>query len=240
MPFHGSPCLSYRVATGIQSEDVQLAGPRECVAAGVEDRPRFVPESGGMFFAGSSIIPSVTSHVICRMFHGSLLVVQRRQGGWHEALRGDFGEGRACRARGDHAQGVASVAEGAQRADSAQLGRGRVQRAPGARGGYCRDPAHQCAQGGSGQEAFCRGGHGGGSRRSAGSPFQLRAQGRRRVRGALGGAELRRASGGPLAVVAAVAGGSRRGARPHRQCVARDGAAGSKKTQSNRGGESAG
>ena len=27
-------------------------------------------------------------------------------------------------------------------------------------GGHCRDPAHQCAQGGSGQEAFCRGGHG--------------------------------------------------------------------------------
>ena len=93
---------------------------------------------------------------------------------------------------------IASVAEGDQRADSAQRGRGRVQRAPGARGGHCRDPAHQCAQGGSGQEAFCRGGHGGGSRRSAGSPFQLHAQGRRRVRGALGGAELRRASGGSL------------------------------------------
>ena len=38
---------------------------------------------------------SVTSHVICRMFNGSLLVVQRQRGGWHEALRGDFGEGRA-------------------------------------------------------------------------------------------------------------------------------------------------
>ena len=38
---------------------------------------------------------SVTSHVICRMFNGSLLVVQRWRGGWHEALRGDFGEGRA-------------------------------------------------------------------------------------------------------------------------------------------------
>ena len=83
-------------------------------------------------------------------------------------------------------------------------------------------------------------GHGSGSQRAAGSPFQLRAQGRRRVRGALGVAELRRASGGRLAVVAAFAGGSRRGTRPHRQCVARDSAAGPKKTQSNRGGGSAG
>ena len=39
--------------------------------------------------------PSVTSHVMCRMFRGSLLVVQGRRGGWHEALRSDFGEGRA-------------------------------------------------------------------------------------------------------------------------------------------------
>ena len=65
-------------------------------------------------------------------------------------------------------------------------------------------------------------------------------KGRRRVRGAPGGAELRRAAGGPLAVVAAVAGGPRRGTRPHRQCVARDGAPGPKKTQSSRGGASAG
>ena len=43
----------------------------------------------------STLAPSVTSHVICRIFNGSLLVVERRRGGWHEALRGDFGEGRA-------------------------------------------------------------------------------------------------------------------------------------------------
>ena len=90
------------------------------------------------------------------------------------------------------------------------------------------------------KKAFRRRGHGGGTRRAAGSPSPLPAQGRRRVRGALGGAELRRASAGPLAVVAAATGGSRRGARPHRQRVARDGAAGSKKTNSNRGGGSAG
>ena len=183
---------------------------------------------------------SVTSHMICRICPGNLLVVTRRRGGRYEALRGGFGEGGAGRARGDHAQGLASIAEGDQRADSAQLRRGRVQRAPGARGGHCRGPAHQCAQGGSGQEAFRRGGHGGGARRPAGSPSQLRAQGRRRVRGAPGGAELRRAAGGPLAVVAAIAGGPRRGTRPHRQCVARDGAPGPEKTQSSRGGASAG
>ena len=184
--------------------------------------------------------PSVLSYMICRIFHGSFLVVQRRRGGRDEALRGDLGEGGAGRARGGHAQGLASIAESDQRADPAQLRRGRVQRAPGARGGHCRDPAHQCAQGGSGQEAFRRGGHGGGARRPTRSPSQLRAQGRRRVRGAPGGTELRRAAGGLLAVVATVAGGPCRGARPHRQCVARDGAPGPKKTQSSRGDASAG
>ena len=51
---------------------------------------------------------------------------------------------------------------------------------------------------------------------------------RRRVRGAPGGA-------GPLAMVAAVAGRSHRGARPHRQCFARDGAPGPEKKRNQTG-----
>ena len=66
---------------------------------------------------------------------------------------------------------------------------------------------------------------------AAGSPALVRPQGGRRVRGAPGGAELRRAGGGPCAVVAAAAGGPRGGTRPHRQRVARDGASRSKKNE---------
>ena len=46
-----------------------------------------------------------------------------------------------------------------------------------------------------------------------------------------GGVELWRATGWPRAMVAAAAGGPRRGTRLHRQRVARDGAAGSKKNE---------
>ena len=55
--------------------------------------------SGSIFswFAGK---PSVLSYMICRIFYGSFLVVQRRRGGRDEALRGDLGEGGAGRARG--------------------------------------------------------------------------------------------------------------------------------------------
>ncbi len=180
------------------------------------------------------------SRMICRILRGNFLVVQRRRGGRHEALRSDLGEGGAGHALGDHAQGLASIAEGDQCTGSAQLRRRRIQRQPGARGDHCRGPARQCAQGGPGQEAIRRGGHGDGSRQPTGSASQLRSQGRRRVRGAFGGAALRRAAGGSLAVVAAVAGRPRRGTRTHRQRVARDSTAGSKKTRSSRGGVSAG
>ena len=48
--------------------------------------------------------------MICRICPGNLLVVTRRRGGRYEALRSGFGEGGAGRARGDHAQGLASIA----------------------------------------------------------------------------------------------------------------------------------
>ena len=43
---------------------------------------QFPPSSQRVWLAIANVFEaSVTSHVICRMFHGSLLVVQRRQGG---------------------------------------------------------------------------------------------------------------------------------------------------------------
>ena len=50
-----------------------------------------------------------------RMEGGSFLVVRDRRGGWHEAIRGDLAAAGVRRDCGDHAQGVPSFAEGAQR-----------------------------------------------------------------------------------------------------------------------------
>ena len=178
--------------------------------------------------------------MVCRIECGSFLVVRERRGRRHEAIRGDVAAAGARRACGDHAQGVPSFAEGAQRLDPAQLRRGRVQRAPGARGGHSRDLAHQRTQGGPGQEALRGGGAGGGPRRTTRTPAIVCPQGGRRVRGAPGGLELCRAAGGPRAVVAAAVGRPGGGARPHRQRVARDRAPCSKKTRSSRGSGSGG
>ena len=84
-------------------------------------------------------------------------------------------------------------------------------------------------------------GHGSGSQRAAGVAVPATcARPTASFEARLVSRSSAEASGGRLAVVAAFAGGSRRGTRPHRQCVARDSAAGPKKTQSNRGGGSAG
>ena len=101
----------------------------------------------------------------------------------------------------------------------------------GRAGDHRRGLAHQCAQGRPSQEAIRGGRAGGGARRSTRAPARVCPQGRRRVRGAPGGVELRRTAGGPRAVVAAVAGRPGGGTRPHRQRVTRDRAPGSKKNE---------
>ena len=184
---------------------------------------------------------SVMSHVICRTDRVRFLASPHLQGGWHEAVSGGVEGGGARGAGGDHAQGFASFAEGGQRAGSAQLRRGRVQRAARDRPGDRRGAADQRAQGGPGEEAVRGGRPGSGAREPAGASREVPSQGGRRLRGAPRGAQLRRSAGGARAVVAAPAGGPRGGARLHRQRVSRDGAAGAKKkTPSSRGGASAG
>ena len=180
------------------------------------------------------------STVICRIYCATLVAFLRQRGASHEALRGDTGTRRARRACGDYAQGFASIAEGDQCADPAQLRRRRLQRSETERRGHRGGPAYQRAQGRPGQEAFRRGGHGSGPWRPSGAPAHVSAQGGRRVRGASGRTELQRAARGALAMVAAAAGGPGGGTRLHRQRVARDGEAGAKKTPSSRGGASAG
>ena len=185
--------------------------------------------------------PSVMSHVICRKDRVRFLASPRWQGGWHETVSGGAGSWGARGAGGDHAQGLTSFAEGAQRAGSAQLRRGRVQRAARDRPGDRRGVADQRAQGGPGQEAVCGGRSGSGAWGPAGSSSEIPSQGGRGIRGAPRRAQLRRSARGALAVVAAPAGGPRGGTRLHRQRLARDGAARAKKKMpSNRGGASAG
>ena len=87
----------------------------------------------------------------------------------------------------------------------------------------------QFAQGGPGEEAFRGRRARGGAGRPAGVPPQPCAQGRRRVRGAPGGSELRHAARGACAVVVAAAGRPCSRAWPYRRRVPRDGAAGSEK-----------
>ena len=184
---------------------------------------------------------SVMSHVICRKDRVRFLASPRWQGGWHETVSGGAGSWGARGAGGDHAQGLTSFAEGAQRAGSAQLRRGRVQRAARDRPGDRRGVADQRAQGGPGQEAVCGGRSGSGAWGPAGSSSEIPSQGGRGIRGAPRRAQLRRSARGALAVVAAPAGGPRGGTRLHRQRLARDGAARAKKKMpSNRGGASAG
>ena len=181
------------------------------------------------------------SHVICRKDRVRFLASPRWQGGWHETVSGGAGSWGARGAGGDHAQGLTSFAEGAQRAGSAQLRRGRVQRAARDRPGDRRGVADQRAQGGPGQEAVCGGRSGSGAWGPAGSSSEIPSQGGRGIRGAPRRAQLRRSARGALAVVAAPAGGPRGGTRLHRQRLARDGAARAKKKMpSNRGGASAG
>ena len=185
--------------------------------------------------------PSVMSHVICRKERVRFLASPRWQGGWHETVSGGAGSWGARGAGGDHAQGLTSFAEGAQRAGSAQLRRGRVQRAARDRPGDRRGVADQRAQGGPGQEAVCGGRSGSGAWGPAGSSSEIPSQGGRGIRGAPRRAQLRRSARGALAVVAAPAGGPRGGTRLHRHRLARDGAARAKKKMpSNRGGASAG
>ena len=117
----------------------------------------------------------------------------------------------------------------AQRAGSAQLRRGRVQRAARDRPGDRRGVADQRAQGGPGQEAVCGGRSGSGAWGPAGSSSEIPSQGGRGIRGAPRRAQLRRSARGARAVVAAPAGGPRGGTRLHRQRLARDGAARAKK-----------
>ena len=184
---------------------------------------------------------SVMSHVICRKDRVRFLASPRWQGGWHETVSGGAGSWGARGAGGDHAQGLTSFAEGAQRAGSAQLRRGRVQRAARDRPGDRRGVADQRAQGGPGQEAVCGGRSGSGAWGPAGSSSEIPSQGGRGIRGAPRRAQLRRSARGALAVVAAPAGGPRGGTRLHRHRLARDGAARAKKKMpSNRGGASAG
>ena len=186
-------------------------------------------------------VTSVMSHVICRKDRVRFLASPRWQGGWHETVSGGAGSWGARGAGGDHAQGLASFAEGAQRAGSAQLRRGRVQRAARDRPGDRRGVADQRAQGGPGQEAVRGGRSGSGAWGPAGSSSELPSQGGRGIRGAPRRAQLRRSARGALAVVATPAGGPRGGTRLHRQRLARDGAARAKKKMpSNRGGASAG
>ena len=188
-----------------------------------------------------AIRPSVMSHVICRKDRVRFLASPRWQGGWHETVSGGAGSWGARGAGGDHAQGLTSFAEGAQRAGSAQLRRGRVQRAARDRPGDRRGVADQRAQGGPGQEAVCGGRSGSGAWGPAGSSSEIPSQGGRGIRGAPRRAQLRRSARGALAVVAAPAGGPRGGTRLHRHRLARDGAARAKKKMpSNRGGASAG
>ena len=189
---------------------------------------------------GPKIHPSVMSHVICRKDRVRFLASPRWRGGWHETVSGGAGSWGARGAGGDHAQGLASFAEGGQRAGSAQLRRGRVQRAARDGPGDRRGVADQRAQGGPGQEAVCGGRSGSGAWGPAGSSSEIPSQGRRGIRGAPRRAQLRRSARGALAVVAAPTGGPRGGTRLHRQRLARDGAARAKKTPSNRGGASAG
>ena len=169
------------------------------------------------------------SHVICRKDRVRFLAGPHWQGGWHETVSGGAGSWGARGAGGDHAQGLTSFAEGAQRAGSAQLRRGRVQRAARDRPGDRRGVADQRAQGGSGQEAVCGGRSGSGAWGPAGSSSEIPSQGGRGIRGAPRRAQLRRSARGALAVVAAPAGGPRGGTRLHRQRLARDGAARAKK-----------
>ena len=178
--------------------------------------------------------------MICRIESDKFPVPGSGRGSEHEALRGDIGGRGAGRSGGDREQGFAPLAEGDQRVDPAQLRRRGFQRAAGDRRGHRGHSADQHAQGGPGEEALRGRGAGGGAGRPAGPAADVSAQGRRRVRGAPGGAELRRAAGGPRAMVAAAAGGPRGGARLHRQRVARDRAASSKKTRSSPGAGSDG
>ena len=93
--------------------------------------------------------------------------------------QGGAGSWVARGAGGDHAQGLASFAEGGQRAGSAQLRRGRVQRAARDRPGDRRGVANQRAQGGPGQEAVCGGRSGSGAWGPAGSSSEIPSQGGR-------------------------------------------------------------
>ena len=183
---------------------------------------------------------SVMSYMICRSVRARVRALYRIRGAGHEALRGDVGRGRAEGTDGDYEQGLASFAEGDQRVDPAQLRRGGVQRAADHGGRGRGDPAGQPAHGRPGEEAVRGGRPRGGAGRAAGASADLPAQGRRCVRGAPGGAGLRRAAGGLRAMVAAPAGRPRGGTRLHRQRLARDRAAGAKKNSSSRGGGSAG
>ena len=139
---------------------------------------------------------SVMSHILCRMNCSRLRAVRQRLEVWHEALRGGVGGAGARGVGGDHAQGFASVAEGDQRIDPAELRRGQVERAADDRRDDCRGLASQRPPGGSGEEAVCGGRRRGGARESAGAASQVSAQGRRRVRGAAGRAQLRRPAKG--------------------------------------------
>ena len=173
--------------------------------------------------------------MICRTHFDRLAILNVEQGSLHEALRGDIGRGGTEGVDGNHEQGLTPLAESGQRVGPAQLRRRRVQQATGDRGGHSGHSADQHAQGGPGQEAFCGSGARGGAWRPSGSPGDLPAQGRRRIRGALGGAELWRPAGWPRAMVAAAAGRPCGGTGLHRQRVTRDSAAGSKKTKSSLG-----
>lgn len=169
------------------------------------------------------------SHLICRNYCVKFHAIPQLYRGWHETVHSRIGIRGARGVGGDHAQGIASFAEGDQRVGSAQLRQEQVQRAMHDR---CRNRwgvAHQHAPGGPGQEAVCGGRSGSGTWGPTGSTCALPSQGGRRIRGASDRAQLQRSARRARAVVASPVGGARSGTGLYRQRLARDGAAGSKK-----------
>ena len=163
-----------------------------------------------------------------------------RPGGYaDEKIQGDAGEGGTGEFGGHHAKGFAPVTESGQRPDSIELRRRAGQRETDAgrrRGEY---PENQHAQDRPGQATLRRGRTGSRFGKPP-RPAVPREKGRWRLRGARGGAQLQQAAAGFCPMVTSPAGRPRRRAPIHRQRVVRDDPAGSKKTNSNRGKESAG